>query len=82
MGTARARLGAVRARLDRVGGKSLTEDRYFSHHFEINHVEMVILIFFYRFPKSLPTFKPIGELVAHFNTNRVIGRYINDIYYI
>ena len=37
---------------------------------------MVILIFFCRVPKSLPTFKPIGELVAHFNSNRVIGIYM------
>ena len=34
---------------------------------------MVILIFFCRVPKSLQTFKPIRELAAHFNSNRVIG---------
>jgi hypothetical protein len=42
---------------------------------------MVILIFFCRVPKSLQTFKPIRELAAHFNSNRVIGIYIiYDIY--
>ena len=42
---------------------------------------MVILIFFRRLPKSLQTFEPIRELVAHFNTNRVIGIYmIYNIY--
>ena len=37
---------------------------------------MVILNFFCRVPKSLQTFKPIRELAAHFNSNRVIGKYI------
>ena len=37
---------------------------------------MVILIFFCRVPKSLQTFKPIRELAAHFNLNRVIGIYL------
>ena len=37
---------------------------------------MVILNFFRRVPKSLQTFKPIRELAAHFNSNRVIGIYI------
>ena len=37
---------------------------------------MVILIFFCRVPKSLQTFKPIRELAAHFNTNRVVGIYM------
>ena len=46
-----------------------------------NHVEMVILIFFGRVPKSLQTFKPIRELADNFNTNRVIGIYmIYNIY--
>ena len=37
---------------------------------------MVILIFFCWVTKSLQTFKPIRELAAHFNSNRVIGIYI------
>ena len=42
---------------------------------------MLILIFFCRLTKSLQTFEPIRELVAHFNTNRVIGIYmIYNIY--
>ena len=44
-------------------------------------LEMLILIFFGRVPKSLQPFKPIRELAAHFNTNRVIGIYmIYNIY--
>ena len=42
---------------------------------------MVILIFSCRVPKSLQTFKPIRELAAHFNSNRVIAIYmIYNIY--
>ena len=42
---------------------------------------MVILKKVGQVPKSLQTFKPIRELAAHFNSNRVIGIYmIYNIY--
>ena len=84
MSTERARLGAVRARLGLDGGFAAEFTKKASHRWcfrllarlKKNHVEIVILIFFGRVPKSLQTFEPIRELADNFNSNRVLGIYM------